>query len=59
MRMYLFGVVLKDQLRNAKMERLIKSLNLIDAFPTFKEINEIYAKTSATPPWLPERREAG
>jgi hypothetical protein len=48
--MYLFGVVLDDyQLRNAATERLIKSLNLIDAFPTFKEIDEIYAKTSATP----------
>jgi hypothetical protein len=48
--MYLFGVVLDDyQLRNATMERLIESLNLIDAFPAFEKINEIYAKPSPTP----------
>jgi hypothetical protein len=59
MRMYLFGVVLDDyQLRNVT-ERLIKSLNLIDTFPTFKEIGDIYTETSSTPPWFPGRRETG
>jgi hypothetical protein len=47
--MYLSGVVLHDyHFRNAAMERLIKSLNLIGAFPTSKEIDEIYAKKSTT-----------
>jgi hypothetical protein len=51
MRMYLLGVVLDDyQLRNAMMERLIKNLNLIDELPTFKEIGEVYTKTSAGSP---------
>jgi hypothetical protein len=51
MRLYLLGIVLDDyKFRNAVMERLIGTLNLIDAFPTSKEIGEVYAKTSAGSP---------
>jgi hypothetical protein len=54
MHLYLLGVALGDcQFRNAVIERLTKSLNLMDEFPTFKEIGEVYAKTSTGSPLRP------